>query len=284
MKTALHLCNARHHPDLQAAYNTAIQENPANAAITPSYLTDQQLSSDRQPRIVTSFTKYWARGRTLKIRFVGNTPPFLQQVIFDTACHWLPHVNLRFALETSGDAEIRIAIDQGLHWSAIGTDALLAYKHQDVPTMGFDLTRLIDTRKLIGLQGTSLATFDIRSLLAADFARVVLHEFGHALGAEHEHQHPNANIPWDEEAVIKTYTAKGMSEAFIRHNILDRYEAADFSYSEYDPQSVMHYNVPQEHTLGDFSIDNSGRTLSAKNIEFMSSIYGDRQNSRGPLS
>jgi hypothetical protein len=283
LKTSLDFCNAQHYPDLQAAYNTAIQENPANAAITPSYLTDEQESSDRQPRIVTSFTKYWARGRTLKIRFLGNTPPILQQAIFDTACRWLPHVNLKFVMQSSGDAEIRIAIDQGLHWSAVGTDALLAYKHQDVPTMGFDLTRLIDPQKLMGLQGRSLAAFDIRSLLTADFERIVLHEFGHALGAEHEHQHPNANIPWDEQAVLKAYAAKGMSEAFIRQNILNRYEAADYSYSGYDPQSVMHYNVPQEHTLGDFEIDNSGLTLSAKDIEFMSDIYGDRQNSRGPF-
>ncbi len=283
MKTSLDFCNAQHYPDLQAAYNTAIQENSANAAITPSYLTDEQQSADRQPRIVTSFTKYWARGRTLKIRFLGNTPPTLQQAIFDTACRWLPHVNLKFVMQTSGDAEIRIAIDQGLHWSAVGTDALLAYKHQDVPTMGFDLTRLIDPQKLIGLQGRSLAAFDIRSVLTADFERIVLHEFGHALGAEHEHQHPNANIPWDEQAVLNAYAAKGMSEAFIRQNILNRYEAADYSYSGYDPQSVMHYNVPQEHTLGDFEIDNSGLTLSAKDIEFMSDVYGDRQNSRGPF-
>ena len=284
LKHSPYLCSARHHPDLQASFDAAIRENPENAEITPSYLTEHQESSDRDSRIVTSFTKYWARGRTLKIRFLGNTPSFLQQLFFDAACQWLPHVNLKFVLETSGEADIRIAIDQGLHWSAVGTDALLAQHYQDVPTMGFDLTRLIDAQKLVALQGRSMGVLDIKTLLSADFERVVLHEFGHALGAEHEHQHPNANIPWDEEAVLKDYAAKGMSEAFIRQNILDHYEAADFSYSAYDPRSVMHYNVPDEHTVGDFEIDNTGLTLSAKDIEFMNAIYGDRPNSRGPLA
>lgn len=282
MNTPLHCCHAKHHSDLHAAYDVALHENPGNAAITPSYLTDDQPYADANPRIVTSFTKYWARGRTLKIRFLGNTPPFLQKLFYETACGWLPHANLKFTLEAKADAEIRIAIDQSFHWSAVGTDALLAYSHQEVPTMGFDLTKLFDMQKLLSLQGRSLAPFDIRSLLSTDFERVVLHEFGHALGAEHEHQHPDANIPWDEKQVLREYAERGMSEAFVRRNILDKYEAADVAYSTYDPRSVMHYNVPQEHTVGDFLIDNSGRTLSAKDIEFMSSIYGDRQNSRRP--
>ena len=283
MKRPLHFCNARHHPDLQSAFDTATKENPANAQITPSYFTDHQDDSQPQARIVTSFTKYWARGRTLKIRFLGNIPAFLQQIFFDTACQWLPHVNLKFALQSAGDAQIRIAVDQHLHWSAVGTDALLAYRHQDLPTMGFDLTRLIDIQKLIGLQGGSVSDFDITSVLLPDFERIVLHEFGHVLGAEHEHQHPDAHIPWDEEAVIKAYATSGMSEAFVRQNILERYDAADFSYSAYDPQSVMHYNVPEEQTLGDFSIDNSGLTLSAKDKAFMGLIYSNRISALGPL-
>jgi hypothetical protein len=282
MNTSLHLCNATHSPDLQAAYDTAIKENPANAAITPSYLTEGHETSDRAPRMVTAFTKYWARGRTLRIRFIEPTPPFLQQIFFDTACKWLPHINLKFQLETSGDAEIRISLNQSFHASAVGTDALLAFGHQHTPTMVFDLTRLIDTQKLIQQQGRSLNMFDIRAFLSPDFERIVLHEFGHALGAEHEHQHPHANIPWNEAEVLKEYMASGHTEEYVRGNVLDHYEAADFSYSEYDPQSVMHYNVPQKLTTGDFEIDNTGKTLSIKDMAFMNSIYGLRQNSRKP--
>lgn len=283
MKESLRLCNTRHYPDLQAAYDAALKENPANAAFTPSYLTEGQQTSDRQGRIVTAFTKYWARGRTLRVRFIEPVPAFLQQLFFDAASKWLPHVNLKFELVTSGDAEIRISLNQASHWSAVGTDALLAFKLQGIPTMGFDLTRLVDSQKLIRLQGRSLPGFDLRTVLARDFDCIVLHEFGHALGAEHEHQHPDAHIPWNVHAVLKEYQAAGHSADYVRRNVLDRYEAADYSYSPYDPHSVMHYNVPQNLTEGDFEIDNTSNKLSTKDIEFMSMIYGDRPNSRKPF-
>ena len=283
MNTQPYFCNTRHHPDLQASYDAALKENPANAAITPSYLTDEQQATDVQSRIVTSFTKYWARGRTLRIRFLGPIPPFLQQIFFDTACKWLPHVNLKFVLVEAGDAEIRIELNSKLHLSAVGTDALLGFHDQRIATMYFDLTRLIDTDKLIAMQGRAFDKFNFIQYLSADFERTVLHEFGHALGAEHEHQHPDARIPWDEQAVLKDFAVEGVTPEFVRRNIMDKYEAADFSYSAYDPESVMHYDVQQRHTLGDFQIDNSGKGLSIKDKEFMSFIYGDRQNDRGPL-
>lgn len=283
MNTQPYFCNTHHHPDLQASYDAALRENPANAAITPSYLTDDQQATDVQSRIVTSFTKYWARGRTLRIRFLGPIPAFLQQIFFDTACKWLPHVNLKFVLVEAGDAEIRISLDSKLHLSAVGTDALLGFHEQGIATMYFDLTRLIDTSKLIATQGRAFDKFNFVQYLSADFERTVLHEFGHALGAEHEHQHPDAHIPWDEQAVLKYFAVEGVTPAFVRQNILDKYEAADFSYSAYDPESVMHYNVQQQHTLGDFQIDNTGKGLSIKDKEFMSFIYGDRQNDRGPI-
>jgi hypothetical protein len=35
--------------------------------------------------------------------------------------------------------------------------------------------------------------------------RVVLHEFGHVLGLQHEHQNPNAGIKWKLKAVEDYY-------------------------------------------------------------------------------
>ena len=34
-----------------------------------------------------------------------------------------------------------------------------------------------------------------------EYRRVVLHEFGHALGLAHEHQSPGVAIPWNEQKV-----------------------------------------------------------------------------------
>ena len=271
-------CHVRHSSAAQA-YSVAVAENPANSAL-PAVMHGGQQDSAGTARLVTSFTKYWSRGRTLKIRFLGQVPEFLQQSIFNTACKWLPHINLEFMLEPVEKAEIRIALDQRFHWSAVGTDALLAYEHQQQPTLGLDLTRLLDVSRLVATQGLQVSAFDIRNFLAPDFERVVLHEFGHVLGAEHEHQHPDAGIPWDEEAVLRYYTDRGHSEAFIRQNILDSYQASDFSFLDYDPLSIMHYDVPNEHTRGNFEISNGHSGLSGKDIELMAKIYGSRPDSR----
>jgi len=39
----------------------------------------------------------------------------------------------------------------------------------------------------------------------SEFSRTVIHEFGHALGMIHEHQHPLAAIPWDKDKVYTYY-------------------------------------------------------------------------------
>ncbi|EGH19070.1 hypothetical protein Pgy4_39510, partial [Pseudomonas savastanoi pv. glycinea str. race 4] len=41
-------------------------------------------------------------------------------------------------------------------------------------------------------------------------------------------------------------------------NFFDKYEAADFYHSAYDRDSVMHYDIPNGLTLGDFEIINTG--------------------------
>ncbi|EGH12362.1 hypothetical protein Pgy4_12366, partial [Pseudomonas savastanoi pv. glycinea str. race 4] len=53
-----------------------------------------------------------------------------------------------------------------------------------------------------------------------------------------------------------------------------------FYHSAYDRDSVMHYDIPNGLTLGDFEIINTGKTLSPNDIKVMGSIYGDRKNSK----
>ena len=52
--------------------------------------------------------------------------------------------------------------------------------------------------------------------------RVVLHEFGHALGFAHEHQNKNAPIQWNEQGVLDYYADKlGWDSEDTKHNILN---------------------------------------------------------------
>lgn len=88
------------------------------------------------------------------------------------------------SLETSPDAEIRIAFEQGAgSWSYIGTDCLNIPKSKPTMNLGW----LTPTTS------------------HAETKRVVLHEFGHALGLAASNQSPTANIPWNKQATYDYY-------------------------------------------------------------------------------
>jgi len=267
----LHPCSVLRPDDPHSSYAAAIHEDPNNASIAVIDSAGRTLAN--QPRLITAHSKYWIPGRTLKIKFITPAFDFFYRAIFDAACEWLSHINLKFVLAPEEDCEIRIALDWKINGSAIGTDAMLAYSDQSLPTMGFNVSELIDMSKLALPTGRTLFRFDTSKVWLPDFKRIVLHEFGHALGAEHEHQHPDANIPWDEDKVIKAFKGSGVTEENVRWNMLRKLNSGDYAYSNYDPTSVMHYNVPKKFTRNDFEIDNSGKTLSTKDIEFMAGIY-----------
>ena len=79
------------------------------------------------------------------------------------------------------------------------------------------------------------------------YKRTIRHEFGHALGLEHEHQHPEAPPQYDHEA-LKSHLMQvydKLSEAEIEEKIKRNWEIIIHSprgaRSNYDRDSVMHY-------------------------------------------
>ena len=80
--------------------------------------------------------------------------------------------------------------------------------------------------------------------ISSDFD-TALHEIGHTLGLHHEHQNPNAGIEWNEENVYRDLAQppNSWSRATTHHNILKKLNPAEVDGSNWDPNSIMEYNL-----------------------------------------
>jgi len=100
----------------------------------------------------------------------------------------------------------------------------------------------------------NLSRLHKKPLDGPEFRRVVVHEFGHALGTMHEHQNPNVNINWDHEAV---YADMARSPNFwdrdrTAYNYF-RTNTSDLA-SPFDSKSVMLYSIKASWTTDGFSV------------------------------
>ena len=108
-----------------------------------------------------------------------------------------------------------------------------------------------------------------------EYSRVVLHEFGHALGLVHEHQSPASGIRWNRDAVIADLSGppNKWDLATIQHNIFDRYTAATVTnFTQFDPMSIMLYAFPAHWTLDAVGLPTNS-VLSTMDKAFVAQQY-----------
>jgi serralysin len=224
------------------------------AASSPKTLDADEMGQLARMALITS--KKWGSGVTLRCRFLDGTLR-MRRKVEEIAHQWEQHAKLRFKFVTSGSAEIRVSFfaDSG-SWSAVGRDALnRAYFPTHQPTMNYGWLR--DN------------TGD------EEYSRVVLHEFGHAIGCVHEHQSPKFNRKWNEKAVLKYFSGPPnfWSPDDINHNVLAKYSPQGISATEFDPKSIMLYSFDGKLFADGLGPTNSNTKLSPRDITMIKSMY-----------
>jgi hypothetical protein len=143
-------------------------------------------ASGFSPRFILNLTKRWQPAQTLRVAFRGGDTS-LHRDIATVVTEWTQYANLKFDFgvdsatgtyrtwatsDANFAAEIRVSFDQIGYYSLVANDST----NRTVTRPG---------EESLNLQGFDQARPD-------DWKAVALHEFGHAIGFEHEHQSPLA--------------------------------------------------------------------------------------------
>jgi hypothetical protein len=227
--------------DVNAAFEIAIAENPAN---------DPANQGHARTEAISLFKKKWnPQRRIINVSFVEE-PSYLDKII-SHARNWEPFIGVKFRFGES-NPDVLVSFDPGGSWSYIGTDSL-NFATRERSSMNF---------------GWFDATTDDK-----EFNRTVVHEFGHALSLVHEHSHPDANISWNKPVVYAYYQKQGWSKDDVDQQIFAKYDLSQVNGSQYDPHSIMHYPIDASMVTNPADVVGWNTDLSELDKEVIASLY-----------
>jgi hypothetical protein len=185
------------------------------------------MADPRRAAAIVSTRSKWVNGTVLHYCFFGGgshfaVPRVQADAIRDAFAKWKDvGVGLEFSeINQLDQAEVRIGYStaDGSSASAVGRDVLTIPLNEPTTVYGWDLTTPYG-------RGTAL------------------HELGHVIGMEHEHQNPFAGIKWHEQAVYDALAKPPNSwdHATTYHNILEKLSTQQVQGSTWDPDSIMEY-------------------------------------------
>lgn len=202
-----------------------------------------------EQQIVGESTLMWAKKQVL-VYFMDDDGNMRDQVL-RIANSWMPYSGIKFVRTFDQNAsDIRVSFRTNGWWSYIGTGSTEIDK-KDV-TLSLDRLFQHDNAKI---------------------KTVILHEFGHALGLLHEHQNPFNNIKWRLSKLYEYYkNTYQVDSAWVKENVLEKYESLTGIYCEADLKSIMMYMIPPELTEDSLTVPEP-LDLSILDKKYIQMIY-----------
>jgi hypothetical protein len=182
-------------------------------------------------------SKLWDAGQTLRVCFFDGLQDTRARIA-RAAKRWEKFGNIRMDFGDvnnprfcrSGEVnEIRIGFDYKGYWSMVGQDSI-------------NLSRQTD-------QSMNLDGYNVEPPAEPEFTRIVLHEFGHALGLQHEHQNPKSTCEsefnWPEIYKWLAGPPNNWDKAKVDHNMRRLLNDGDVeTIGKFNPESIMLYTFP----------------------------------------
>lgn len=187
----------------------------------------------------------WPNGSTIRVRFLPGVSKALHDELLKAAAEWMTHANVKFVEVASAPSDVRVSADPGGgSWSYIGTGVRSVPETEATLNLGW----------------------------ADDYGRS-LHELGHTLGLIHEHQNPQAKIPWNVPAVLAYYMAtQGWSYQEIIEQVL-KVDNEPLTNGGYDRVSIMEYPIPAALVTDPSFAVGWNTSLSTHDVQFIGQVY-----------
>lgn len=249
----LRLCVDRPVPDA-ATIDAAVMAMSENKENEPPPLVIRPGQAIHPVEIALFAGKKWANRRKVGIKFLDGTKTQKAKTQ-KYAEVWEQFASINFDFNAGAKAEIRISFKEKGSWSALGTDCLIASAFpKSKPTMNYGW-----------LKDDSDET---------EWRRVVLHEFGHALAAIHEHQNPSGGIKWNLKEVYRVFSGppNNWTKQQIDFNIVQKYSLDQLNSTKYDSKSIMLYGFPGSLIVGGVGTQNN-TDVSATDKSFIAATY-----------